>query len=122
LSAYDYRAMIGMTMIDRPVRFEIDRPVEFRLTDQRGAVLQHGRTVNISSGGVLIRTDEKVGVGRKMEATVRMAKLAPEGAEVDLKLLGITIRSGEGWVALQVRKHQILRASEADQPSLAVTH
>ena len=113
--------MISMTMIDRPVRFEIDRPVEFRFTDQRGAALQYGRTVNISSGGVLIRTDEKISVGRKMEATVRMAKLAPESAEVDLKLMGITVRCGEGWVAVQVRKHQILRASEADQPTLAVT-
>lgn len=95
-------------MIDRPPRFEIERPVEYRFTDARDATRFFGRTVNISSGGVLIQTDQSVGVGRKLEMTVRMAKLAPEAPEVDLRLLGVSVRSGQGWVAAQVRKHKIL--------------
>jgi hypothetical protein len=118
---YAVREMIGMTMVDRPVRFEIDRPAEFRFTDSRGSAPQQGRTVNVSSSGVLLRTNQPVGLGRKMEVIVRMAKLLPDGPEVDLRLLGVSVRSGEGWVAVQVRKHQILRGSEAQQTAEPVT-
>jgi hypothetical protein len=99
-------------MIDRPVRFEIERPVDFRFTDVRNGGALHGSTINISSNGVLIRTDQKIGLGRKMEVIIRMAKLTPDSTEVDLRLLGVSVRSGDGFVAVQIRKHQILRAPE----------
>ena len=96
-------------MNQRSHRFAIERPVEYRFTDTRGGPTMQGHTVNISSTGVLLRTDEKIGVGRKLELIVRMARLAPNGPEVDLLLLGMTVRSGDGWVAVQARKHQILK-------------
>jgi len=95
-------------MTQRPVRFEIERPLDFRFTDIRGGVRHAGRTVNISSNGILFRTDQRIGLGRKMEILVRVAKLTPESLEVDLRLLGMAVRSGEGWAAVQVRKRQIL--------------
>ncbi len=101
-------AIIGVTMVNRPRRFEIDRPIEFRLADSRDAPRLYGRTVNISTGGVLIQTDQNIPVGRKVEMVVRMEKLAPDSADVDLRLYGVTVRSGDGWVAAQVRKHQLL--------------
>jgi len=104
-------------MTERPLRFDIERPVEFRLTDVHGSPRLQGRTVNISSGGVLIKTDEKIGVGRKIEMLVRMAKLAPDSLEVDLLLRGLTVRSGQGWVAVHVKKRQILpRKAEPSTP------
>lgn len=96
-------------MTQRSFRFSIERPVEYRFTDTRGGPRLQGRTVNISSTGVLFRTEEKIGVGRKMEVIVRMAQLAPNAPEIDLRLLGIAVRSGDGWVAVQARKYQILR-------------
>jgi c-di-GMP-binding flagellar brake protein YcgR len=106
--------MIGVIMVNRAARFEIERPVEFRLTGHRNSPQLHGRTVNISSGGVLIRTEHNVNVGQKIDMVVRMARLTPESMEVDLHLLGITVRSGQGWVAAQIKKHQILpRAAQA---------
>ncbi len=96
-------------MIQRPLRFAIERPVEYRFTDVRGGPRLMGRTINISSTGVLMRTDQKIGVGRKLELIIRMAKLTPDSAEVDLRLTGMAVRSGEGWVAVQARKHQILK-------------
>ena len=99
-------------MTQRSFRFAIERPVEYRCTDSRGGPKLQGRTVNISSTGVLLRTEEKIGVGRKMELIVRMAQLAPNGPEVDLLLLGTSVRSGDGWVAVHARKHQILKRSD----------
>ena len=95
-------------MTERPTRFEIERPVAFRFTDARGCPRFEGRTVNISSGGVLFKTQQMVGVGRRVEMMVRMAQPGESGLEVDLHLLGRVVRSGPGWAAIQVHKHQIL--------------
>jgi hypothetical protein len=104
-------------MIQRPLRFAIERPVDFRFTDVRGGPRLQGRTVNISSTGVLMRTDQRIGVGRKLELIIRMARLTPDGPEVDLRLLGMAVRSGDGWVAVQARKHQILKRSVESAPT-----
>lgn len=95
-------------MVNRPRRFEIDRPVQLRLADVRDAPPMEGRTVNISTGGVLIQTDHQIGVGRKLEIVVRIDRLSPESTDVDLRLYGVSVRSGQGWVAAQVKKHQLL--------------
>lgn len=93
--------------------------MEYRFTDARGGPRLQGRTVNISSTGVLMRTDQKIGVGRRLELYIRMAQLTPGGPEVELRLLGITVRSGEGWVAVHARKHQILARPQALPPAVA---
>ena len=103
-------------MTQRSLRFTIERPVEYRFTDVRGGSRLRGRTINISSGGVLLRTDQRIGVGRKLEITVRMAQLMPGGPEVDLRLLGIAVRSGDGWVAVQAHKQQILKGLSGTLP------
>ena len=94
-------------MTERPIRFEIERPVAFRLTDTRGSPRLQGRTVNISSGGVLFKTEQAVAVGRRVEMVVRMAQASESGLDVDLHLLGRVVRSGMGWAAVQVHKYQI---------------
>ena len=98
----------------------MERPVEYRFTDVRGSARQQARTVNISSTGVLLRTDQRIGVGRKLEVIVRMAKLAPDSPEIDLRLLGMTVRAGDGWVAVEARKHQILSRAPAPTGSLCI--
>jgi hypothetical protein len=95
-------------MTERALRFSIERPVEYRFTDFRGGPRLTGRTINISSTGVLLRTEQRIGVGRRMELIIRMAPLQPGGPEVDLRLLGMTVRCGDGFVAVQARKSQIL--------------
>jgi len=95
-------------MIDRPMRFEIEQPVEYWLTDVRNAPRLKGRTLNISSGGVLFQTSQNIGVGRKIEMIIPMARLSPESMEADLRLFARTVRGGQGWVAAQVKKYQIL--------------
>ena len=95
-------------MTERPVRFEIERPVDFRLTDVRSPLRLHGRTVNLSSGGALIRTEQMIDVGRKVDMIVRMSKPSAEASDPDLRLLGVIIRSGPGWMAVRIRKHQFV--------------
>ncbi len=105
-------------MIERPLRFAMEQPVEFRLTDMRGGPRHQGRTINISSNGVLLQTDQRIGVGRRLEIFVKMAKLTPDSVEVDLRMQGMSVRSGDGWVAVQVKKHQILPRSRTEAQRL----
>ena len=103
-------------MTERPARFQIERPVEFRFADARGAPLLRGRTVNISSGGVLFRTDQTIGIGRKIDMIVRMFESDSDELKVDLRLYGRVVRSGVGWAAVEVKKHQIRPISPPDTP------
>ncbi len=99
-------------MTDRPLRFPMDRPVEFRVSGSRDGSVLHGRTVNISSGGVLFRTEHRLEVGRKIQMVIRVAD--PGSLEVDLHLLGVIVRSGPGWAAAQVRKHRLVPIAQHD--------
>jgi hypothetical protein len=103
-------------MTERALRFGIERPVQYRFTDVRGGPRLTGRTINISSTGVLMRTEQRIGVGRKMELIIDMARLEPDGPEISLRLLGTTVRNGEGFVAVQVRKSEILLWAESFAP------
>ena len=93
-------------MTDRPLRFPMDRPVEFRLSGTRDGPPLHGHTVNVSSGGVLFRTEHRVDIGRKIQMVVRMSDQG--SLDVDLHLLGVIVRNGPGWAAAQVRKHRLV--------------
>lgn len=101
-------------MKERPTRFRIERPAEFRFTDVRNAPCFSGRTVNISSGGVLFKTDQSLGIGRKVEMLIRQCDSADGLFQVDLRLLGMVIRSGTGWAVMQVRKHRLLPRDQSD--------
>ncbi len=99
-------------MTDRPLRFPMDRPVEFRLSGVHDAPLLHGRTVNISSGGVLFRTEHRLDIGRKIQMVIRMSDRG--SLDVDLHLLGVIVRSGPGWAAAQARKHRLVPIPQHD--------
>ena len=91
----------------RPPRFEIQRPVEFRITGQGGEVTGAGRTINISRRGVLFETDKELQVGRKIELLVDMGDAVGSGSGIRLRLHGITVRNEEGSVAVAIKKYRL---------------
>lgn len=97
----------GSKMTNRSIRFDIERAVDFRLTDDRARTPRRGRTVNISSSGVLFQTDQPPDVGRRVELIVRMTNESPDLVDIDLHLIGIVVRTGPGWAAARTRKHQL---------------
>src|SRR5215471_7749477 len=99
-------------MTDRPLRFPMDRPVEFRLSNMRDSPPLHGRTVNISSAGVLFRTEHRLDIGRKIQMVIRVSD--PNSLDVDLHLLGVIVRSGPGWAAARVHKHRLIPIAPHD--------
>jgi hypothetical protein len=100
------------TMQERAHRFEIRRPVEFRLRPPGARKEGIGQTLNISKGGILFETEAEIGTGRKIELTVDVGD-AMGGPPVTLHVQGITVRHVNGTVAVSVKKHR-LRPMDAD--------
>lgn len=99
-------------MQERAHRFEIRRPVEFRLRAPGSRKEGTGQTLNISKGGILFETESEIGSGRKIELTVHVGD-AMGGPPVTLHVQGITVRHENGAVAVSIRKHR-LRPVDAD--------
>lgn len=102
-------------MQPRPARYEIQRPVEFRVRSGAKMVQGSGRTVNISRNGILFTTDATLSVGEKIECVIAMGPgLIDTQETVNLKVQGVTLRNDDGNVAVAVKKHR-LRPTDSDQ-------
>ena len=84
----------------RPMRYDIQRPLEYRLRDPAGPIFGRGRTVNISRRGLLFQTETEVNVGSKIECVIRMGPSSAPGPDVNLHVQGVTVRSRAGRVAV----------------------
>jgi hypothetical protein len=100
-------------MQERAHRFEIRKPVEFRLRSPGARKEGTGQTLNISKGGILFETESDVGTGRKIELTVHVGD-AMGGPPVTLHVQGITVRNENGAVAVLIKKHRLRPVGEAD--------
>ncbi len=112
LSTYIHKLDNMETMQDRAHRFEIRRPVEFRLRPPGTRKEGIGQSLNISKGGILFQTESAIASGRKIELTVHVGD-AMGGPPVTLHLQGVTIRQENGAVAALIKKHR-LRPVEAE--------
>jgi hypothetical protein len=99
-------------MQERAHRFEIRRPVEFRLRPPGARKEGTGQTLNISKGGILFETESDIASGRKIELTVHVGD-ALGGPPVTLYLQGIILRQQNGAVAASIKKHR-LRPADAE--------
>ena len=100
----------------RPPRFEIEKPVQFRVQSAGGPREGHGRTLNISRRGVLFETAETIAVGEKIDLVVSMGDAVGSGSPIELRLQGEIVRTQDSAVAVAVRRYN-LAAEEDGQPS-----
>ncbi len=94
-------------MQQRPTRYEIRRPLEFRLKSPAGPALGKGRTVNISRRGLLFQSEVEMGVGSKIEIVVHMGPAFGNQPPVNLHVQGVTVRSQRGRVAVSIKKYRL---------------
>ena len=78
-----------------PPRFNVDLPIEYFRTD---SLVQHGRAVNVSEGGLLIYLPEPMKIGQRL----RMKIFFPLGSEIIsidavTEVVWLDIHLGEGW-------------------------
>ena len=98
----------GLVQADRRsrTRYPIELEVRFFLTRQKSRQYSVGRTVNISSSGLLISSPCLIGVAAQVQLMIDWPSLLDGRIPLQLVATGTVVRSG-GWsFAVAVRSHQ----------------
>jgi c-di-GMP-binding flagellar brake protein YcgR len=91
----------------RAVRYSIERDLKWKWQGRRTREApEHGRTVNISSGGVLFTTGFSLPLGKLVEVGINWpATPEPEGG-LQLTARGRVVRSDAGCAAIEFRQRE----------------
>jgi len=101
--AQDANSVERATDARRARRFALQVPVRYRVEDD--PIWRHGRTANISTSGVLLRTQSDAQRGTVLELRMSMPVLTTEGV-TEVVGRGVVVRS--------------VLASDSELPALAV--
>ena len=97
-------------------RFPIEREVRFKVLNRKNAEeVGSGRTINMSSNGVLFTTDQYLIPGRRLEISISWP--AQLNSKVALKLVarGRVVRCDEGKAAIEIHQYEF-RTQSAPGP------
>jgi c-di-GMP-binding flagellar brake protein YcgR len=105
--------------VDRRVaaRFPIEREIRYKLLIHKDSNEEGtGKSINISSGGILFTTDCHLQPGIGIEVTISWPVLMD--AEVSMRLVtrGQVVRSADGRVAMKIYRYEF-RNAQADASS-----
>ena len=85
-------------------RFPIEREVCFRVMNKRGTdEAGDGKTLNISSSGVLFSTDQMLLPGRRLEVSINWPAQFDSKCALKLVARGRVVRFEQGRVAIEIQ-------------------
>ena len=91
----------------RSSRFPIEREVRYKTLSQRSEVIQGtGKTLNISSSGVLFTADHDLPVGTRLEVSISWPAQLNEKCLLNLVARGRVTRQEAGSLALQIQQYE----------------
>jgi hypothetical protein len=101
----------GMTISSeerrRRQRFPIECELRYRLLDARRHLPQQsGKTLNISSRGVLFETSCDLPVGKRVELSIAWPALLNEKCRLKMVAVGRVVRVENGKAAALIQKHE----------------
>ena len=87
-------------------RFPLENEVRYKLLEaKRIPQTGHGRTQNISSGGILFTTEAQLTLGQRVELAVDWPARLNEHCGLKLVALGKIVRSSTGAAAIHIEKY-----------------
>jgi hypothetical protein len=88
-------------------RFPIEREVRFRILSKRNPEENgDGRTVNISSSGVLFTSDQVLLPGRRLELSISWPAQLNNKCALKLVARGRIVRFEEGRAAMEIQQYE----------------
>ena len=100
-------------------RFPIERDVRYRAVNKRGGEeAGDGRTLNISSCGVLFSTDQMLLPGRRLELSISWPAQLNHKCALKLVARGRIVRFEKGRAALEIQQYEF-RTSAASASAAA---
>ncbi len=100
-------AEMAMNERRRSSRFPIEREVRYKTLNQRTEILSgSGKTLNISSSGVLFTSDHDLPVGTRLEVSISWPAQLNEKCLLNLVARGRITRHNQGQLALQIQQYE----------------
>ena len=96
-------------------RFPISARSRYLLDGSRGSAT----TVNISSGGVCLKTDKALPVGRKIQVWIDWPALLEQRCPLRLVIVGDVLRSGPAETAVQIKRYSFHLRPKSEPPFAA---
>jgi hypothetical protein len=91
----------------RSSRFPIERDLRYKTLNQRSEILAgNGKTLNISSSGVLFTSDHDLPVGTRLEVSISWPAQLNEKCLLNLVARGRVTRHTKGQLALQIQQYE----------------
>ncbi len=91
----------------RSSRFPIEREVRYKTLNQRTEILSgNGKTLNISSSGVLFTSDHDLPVGTRLEVSISWPAQLNDRCLLNLVARGRVTRHNKGQLALQIQQYE----------------
>ena len=91
----------------RTSRFPVERAVRYQMLSRTPQIGPgKGQTVNMSSSGVLISTEDQLPVGRKLEVSISWPAQLDDTCPLKLVATGKVVRVEPGRAALSIQKHE----------------
>jgi hypothetical protein len=98
---------VVMTDRRRSSRFPIEREVRYKTLNQRSDVLAgSGKTLNISSSGVLFTSDHDLPIGTRLEISISWPAQLNEKCLLNLVARGRVTRFFKGSAAVQIQQYE----------------
>lgn len=92
-------------------RFPIERAVRFKTFNRQGIQEPgRGRTINISSSGILFTTDHDLVPGRRIELSVSWPERLNDDCALQLVARGRVVRVEPGRAAVEIQQHEFRTA------------
>ena len=88
------------------VRFPIDQPVRYKVLSRRSKDTGSGRTVNISSTGVLFSAEPPLNLGERVELSVNWPAQLDNKQPLKLVASGRVVRVYNGAAAMVIDRHE----------------
>jgi hypothetical protein len=110
---------IPMTNRRRSIRFPIERELRYKTLNQRAAVVTGvGKTLNISSSGVLFTSADELPIDTRVEVSVSWPVALNERCLLNFVARGRVARCSKGQVVVQIQQYEFRTQSRATAVSL----
>lgn len=95
-------------------RYPVALELEYKVMTG-GAVISSGtgKTGNISSGGVLFRTEDQLAAGPAVELSIRWPTVSESAPFVELRMFGRIVRSDANGTAVEMRRYHFQQPGNA---------
>lgn len=99
-------------------RFPIEREVRYRVLNKRSSEeAGDGKTVNMSSSGVLFTVDQMLLPGRRLELAISWPAQLDQKTALKLVARGRVVRFEGGRVAVEIQQHEF--RTQSSRPAAA---